>query len=76
VSVAKRGQDKYVAAIGKEIFNVEIKVSLADGKILSVTMDNPVEVSERECQDLQLSACGNPRRYQIRRQIEMYLGEN
>jgi len=76
VQIEKRSEGKYVAGIGKETFEVEIKVSLADGKILSVKMDNPVEVSERECTDRELSSCGTARRYQIRRQIEMYLGEN
>jgi len=76
VQIEKRSEGKYVGGIGKETFEVEIKVSLSDGKILSVKMDNPVEVSERECTDRELSSCGNARRYRIRRQIEMYLAEN
>jgi hypothetical protein len=75
VEISKRSEVKYVAGIGKETFEVEIKVSLSDGRILSVKMDNPVEISERECTDRELSSCGNQRRYQIRRQIEMYLDE-
>src|SRR5262249_943070 len=76
VQIEKGSEGKYVAGIGKEIFEVEIKVSLSDGKILSVKMDNPVEVSERECTDREVNSCGNPRRYQIRRQIEMYLTQD
>ncbi len=70
VQVAKVG-DGYVASVGKETFDVRITVSLVNGRILSATMDNPVEVLERTCQDAALSECGEPRRYDIRRQIEM-----
>ena len=63
--------DKYVAAIGKETFDVELKVSLVDGKIISGKIDNPVEVLERTCSDLTLAVCGTPVRYQILRQIEL-----
>ena len=70
VEVKKDG-DKYLAAVGKETFDCEIKVSLTNGKILSATMDNPVEVVERECLDEALMKCGEPKRYQIRRQIEI-----
>jgi hypothetical protein len=73
VQLEKRGEGKYIAAIGKETFEVEIKVSLSDGKILSAKIDNPVEVLERECSDRDLANCGEPRRYQILRQIEMDL---
>jgi hypothetical protein len=64
--------DKYVAAIGKETFDVELKVSLVDGKIISGKIDNPVEVLERNCSDLTLTVCGAPARYQILRQIELH----
>lgn len=69
VSVTKSASGKYVAAVGKETFDVVIKTSLTDGRILSATMDNPVEVLERECDDAALTVCGRPTRYQIRRQI-------
>ncbi len=69
VSVRKNRNGKYVAAVGKETFDVVIKTSLADGRILSATMDNPVEVLERQCEDAALTVCGDPIRYQIRRQI-------
>jgi hypothetical protein len=71
VQVQKSADGKYSAEIGKETFDVELKVSLADGKIVSATLDNPVEVLARECADLALTSCGEPARYQIRRQIQI-----
>ena len=71
VQVQKSGEGKYVAEVGKETFEVEIKVSLVNGKMLSAKMDNPVEVLKRECTDSALTACGAATRYQIRRQIEV-----
>lgn len=70
VEVEKSGDGKFSAEVGKETFDVQIKVA-ADGKILSATMDNPVEVLERDCSDAQLMHCGDPARYQIKRQIEL-----
>ena len=64
--------DKYVAAVGKETFDVELKVRLTDGKIISGKIDNPVEVLERNCSDLTLAVYGAPVRYQILRQIELH----
>jgi hypothetical protein len=69
VSVRKDRNGKYVAAVGKETFDVVIKTSLANGRILSATMDNPVEVLERQCKDAALIVCSNPIRYQIRRRM-------
>jgi len=50
---------------------VEIKLGLDTGRILSATMDNPVDVMERVCDDAALTVCGNPERYSIRRQIAL-----
>lgn len=69
VEVGKTNTGKYVARIGMETFDDVIRISLTDGRILSATMDNPVEVSERECDDAALTVCEAPIRYQIRRQI-------
>ena len=69
-SDSKSDADKYTAAVGKETFDVELKVSLVDGRLISATLDNPVEVLERNCADLALRQCGDPIRYQVRRQIE------
>jgi hypothetical protein len=69
VEVRKNKDGKYVASVGKETFDDVIKTSLIDGRILSATMDNPVDVFERECNDAALTICGAPIRYEIRRQI-------
>jgi hypothetical protein len=71
VQVEKNSDGKYIAGVGQETFDVEIKVALATGRILSATMDNPVEVMERACNDAALTDCGNPQRYSIRRQITL-----
>ncbi len=73
VQVEKTKDGKYRAGVGKETFTVEIKLSLADGKILSATMDNPVETIERECEDAALTTCGDPKPHPIRRQVEISL---
>jgi hypothetical protein len=73
INVKKNPAGKYVAEIGKETFDVEIKVSLKDGKILSATLDNPVQARKRECSDAALLDCGPPTDHQIRRQIEIQL---
>jgi hypothetical protein len=73
VLVQRRGEGKYFAAVGKETFDDEIVLSLADGKILSATMDNPVKTVERECSDAALTQCGEPKPHLIRRQIQIAL---
>ena len=45
-----------------ETFEGEINVSLKNGKIISATIDNRVEVLSRECENAQLSRCGPPKR--------------
>jgi hypothetical protein len=55
VQVQKTNNGKYLAAVGKETFDVEIKLSLSDGKILSGSINNPVETIERECDDAALT---------------------
>jgi hypothetical protein len=72
VEVKKNENGTYSAGVGKETFEVQVKLSLLDGRILSARMDDPVEVLERECTDANLANGGNPIRYQIRRQIEIY----
>ena len=52
-----------MAEVGKETFEVEINVSLKNGKIISATIDNPVEVLSRDCEDAELSRCGPPKRF-------------
>ncbi|MGA2346246.1 MAG: hypothetical protein ABSF93_09590 [Candidatus Sulfotelmatobacter sp.] len=69
----KNNDGKYVAAVGKETFEVEIEVSLQDGKIRSATLDNVVKTHQRECSDAALLTCGDPSDHQIHRQIEIQL---
>jgi hypothetical protein len=72
VSVA-RNAGKYIAEVGKETFDVQITISLLDGKILSGTIYNPVKAQARDCQDAALTNCGTPRPHHILRQIEISL---
>jgi hypothetical protein len=74
VQVRRKG-DSYVAAVGKETFDVELKISLVDGRILSATMENPVEKIARECTDAALTDCGEPVRSPTFRRIKMSLIE-
>jgi hypothetical protein len=69
VEVEKGGQGKYSAEVGKETFEVVIKLSLPSGRIISAEIDNPVDVLGRECDDAALSKCGAPARYGIRRKV-------
>jgi hypothetical protein len=64
-----RKDDKFTAAVGQETFDVRIRVSLADGKMLSGTMDNLVQAVERDCTGSVLSNCGSPRPRRIQRRI-------
>ncbi len=72
VEVSRMAGGKYEAEIGKEIFNDTIVMSLKTGKIISASMDNPVEVLSRVCTDAALTSCEDPVRYQIRRQVEIH----
>jgi hypothetical protein len=72
VQVEKAAAGKFSGQIGKETFVARINISLLDGRIISAKLDNPVEVMERVCEDAALSKCGEPERYQILRQVEIY----
>jgi len=73
MQVTKNANGSYSAEIGKETFDVEIRVNLADGKILHATLDNLVVAQKRECADVNLASCADPVSHQIRRQIEINL---
>jgi hypothetical protein len=73
VEVRRTQDGKYTAAVGKETFDDVIKVSLADGKILSGTIDNPVITVVRECDDAALTKCGDPKSHPIDRHVEIVL---
>ena len=63
----------FVAAVGKETFDVRMQVGMVDGKILSATLKNPVTTKERTCQDAALTKCGESRPTRIQRNIEISL---
>lgn len=72
VNVAKK-DEKFVAGVGKETFDVQMKVSLTDGKILSGSIENLVEARERTCSDAALTRCDTPRPRKIIRHVEISL---
>jgi hypothetical protein len=72
VEVTRKGKS-YEAAVGQETFDVQLSVSLADGKIVSATMENPVTARVRECQDEALENCGTPHAHDILRRVEISL---
>jgi hypothetical protein len=71
VQIEKETNGTYVAAVGVETFTVEIKSSLSDGHIVSASMENPVTTIERVCEDEALTKCGEAKRHEILRQIEI-----
>jgi hypothetical protein len=73
VEVTKTKDGMYEAGVGKETFDVTMTVSTADGKILSASMDNPVVMSGRFCDDAALTKCGAPHPHTIHRHIEIVL---
>ena len=72
VQVRRQGE-AYVASAGKETFDVELKVRLSTGVILSATLDNLVEAVARDCRNAELTECGEPRPNRTVRRIEMML---
>jgi hypothetical protein len=73
IDVKKNAAGKYVAEVGKETFDVEIKLSLKDGKILAATLENLVQAHHRECSDAAYLECGPATDRQIHRHIELNL---
>jgi len=71
VQVARADSVSYVASVGRETFDATIRLRLGSGKVLSATLDNDVQVLERDCRDSLLTPGGEPRRYTIRRRIEI-----
>jgi hypothetical protein len=72
VQVTKK-DGKYIAGVGKETFNVLMKVSIENGKILSGTLENLVKARERNCRDAALTSCDAPRPLQISRHVMISL---
>jgi hypothetical protein len=73
IDVKKNAAGKYAVEVGKETFDVEITVSLKDGKILAATLENLVQAHHRECSDGAYLDCGAVTDHQIRRHIELTL---
>jgi hypothetical protein len=73
VEVTKTKDGKYQAGVGKETFDVTIIVSTADGKILSASMDNPVVMTSRDCDDAALTKCGDAQQHTIHRHVAIAL---
>lgn len=71
VEVSKDTNGKFDAAVGLERFTVELTVSLKDGHIVSATMENPVTTIERTCDDEALTTCGDAKRHEILRKIQI-----
>ena len=74
VQVSRADSGRYVAAVGKETFVATIRLSLADGRVRTATLDNSVDVLERDCRDSTLTQCGPPVRYTITRRIQIEEG--
>lgn len=72
VQVEKKA-GKFVAGVGRETFDVQMKVNLVSGKILSGTMVNQVSGQERDCSDAALARCSDARPLEISRRIEISL---
>lgn len=73
VGVTKQSDGSYAAGVGQETFNVLITVSLADGKIVSATMNNEVKTIERNCKDDALTQCDTAKPHLIVRKVEIQL---
>jgi hypothetical protein len=73
IGVQKTQDGKISASVGQETFTVELKVSLADGKILSASLDNLVKTVERICEDDALTKCTDPKPHEISRTIDIAL---
>ena len=71
IEVEKTGDGKFAAEIGEENFEALILIDQASGRILHATLENPVEVLERDCEDAELHSCGPPVRYRIYREIKV-----
>jgi hypothetical protein len=71
VQVTKLAEGRYIASVGKETFDAQIRLSVASGRIMSAVLENPAEVFERECKDNALTQCAEGVRYRILRQIQI-----
>ena len=63
----------FAASVGKETFDVRMQVSTTDGRLLSATLENAVTKITRDCSDIALTRCGEPRPDPTLRHIEISL---
>ena len=63
----------YLAQVGRETFEVHLTLDTEDGKILSSTLENPLEASQRLCQDASLSICGPETPFYTKREVSLRL---
>jgi hypothetical protein len=63
----------YEASVGKETFDVTLTVRIADGRLISATMVNPVTAITRTCSDEALTRCSDAKPDPTMRRIEMTL---
>ena len=73
VEIEKEEDGKFDAGVGQETFDVELKIDLTDGKILSGSMDNTVKTIHCTCEDQQLTKCSERVPHEIKRKIEISL---
>lgn len=71
VQVERNANGTETASVGQETFIAIVTLSLTDGRIVTATLDNPVQVRERECENEALTVCGGPIRYEIRRMVDL-----
>ena len=69
--MVSKNRNGYTASVGKETFDVELRVAIADGRLLLATLDNPVTAITRECTDQGLMQCGPPRPSPVLRRVTM-----
>jgi hypothetical protein len=69
--MVSRNRNGYMVSVGKETFDVELRVAIADGRLLSATLDNPVTAITRECTDQALTQCGPARPSPVLRRVTM-----
>jgi hypothetical protein len=72
IQVVKLGEANYLGQVGKETFEARVTIDLADGRLLTATLDNLVEVLQRPSKSADLSSPGEATRYQIVRKIEVH----
>lgn len=73
IQVQKTKKGSYLAAGGKETFDVRIKISLEDGTILGGSIENPVRTIERDGVDASLAYSSEPQTHALARHVEISL---